>query len=55
MVHVIDEDKCISCGSCAGTCPQEAIVEGDRAYTINDDCVDCGSCIDACPVEAISA
>lgn len=47
-------DACVSCGSCAGQCPVEAIAEGDGAYVIDaDTCVSCGSCVDACPTEAI--
>lgn len=47
-------DSCISCGSCAEACPQEAISEGDGKYEINEDlCVSCGCCADTCPNEAI--
>lgn len=47
-------DECISCGACAGTCPVEAISEGDTQYNICDKCIDCGACADTCPVNAIS-
>lgn len=48
-------DECISCGSCAETCPVSAISEGDSQYVINpDDCISCGACADICPVNAIS-
>ncbi len=47
-------DACISCGACAGTCPAEAIKEGDDKYVIDaDTCLSCGACADGCPVEAI--
>ena len=47
-------DSCVSCGSCAGACPVEAIVEGADHYEINQDlCAQCGSCVDTCPTEAI--
>ena len=50
------EDGCISCGTCAGTCPVEAISEGDGKYEINPDvCVECGACAGNCPVGAIVA
>lgn len=54
MAHVIS-DECISCGACAGSCPVEAISEGDGKYEIDAaTCTDCGTCVDECPVEAIS-
>jgi len=54
-VYKIDEDACIACGSCAGSCSQDAIVENGNAYKITDACIDCGACSDTCPVSAISA
>lgn len=48
-------DACISCGTCAGDCPVEAISEGDTQYNIDaDTCIDCGACAAVCPVDAIS-
>ena len=55
MAYVID-DKCISCGACAGECPQEAISEGDGKYVIDEGkCIDCGACAGVCPMEAAHA
>ena len=54
MAFVIG-DSCISCGSCAGSCPVGAISEGDGAFDIDaDNCISCGSCAGSCPVGAIS-
>jgi NAD-dependent dihydropyrimidine dehydrogenase PreA subunit len=56
MPRVIDSDECISCGSCAEVCPEDAISEGEEAYEIDaEKCTDCGTCEDECPVSAISA
>lgn len=55
MAYVIS-DECVSCGTCAGECPVDAISEGDTQYVIDaDTCVDCGTCASVCPVDAISA
>ena len=49
-------DACVACGSCAATCPVEAIKEGNPIYVITEDvCVDCGACAAVCPVTAIEA
>ena len=46
-------DACISCGTCAGECPVEAISEGDSIFVIDEDkCINCGSCAGVCPVDA---
>jgi ferredoxin len=54
MAYVISDD-CISCGTCAGECPVEAISEGAEHYVIDADaCTECGTCASVCPSEAIS-
>ena len=53
MAYKITDD-CFSCGACAGTCPVEAISEGDSKYVIDEaTCISCGACAAGCPVEAI--
>jgi ferredoxin len=47
-------DACISCGACVGSCPVDAISEGDGIYVIDaEKCIDCGACAPDCPVDAI--
>ena len=54
MARVISSE-CISCGTCTGACPVEAISQGESQYEINaETCIDCGACEGACPVSAIS-
>ena len=46
MAYVIS-DECVSCGTCEGECPAEAISQGDEHYVIDADaCLDCGTCAD---------
>jgi ferredoxin len=55
VAYKISSD-CVSCGTCAGECPSDAISEGKTQYTIDaEKCVDCGTCESACPVSAIAA
>ncbi|MGM9662905.1 MAG: DUF362 domain-containing protein [Oscillospiraceae bacterium] len=47
-------DTCVSCGTCAATCPIGAISEGDGKYVIDANaCLSCGACAGACPTGAI--
>ena len=50
----VNKDVCISCGSCVGSCPVEAIslVDG-KAEITQETCVHAGTCAGVCPVNAI--
>lgn len=52
---VVDEEKCIGCGTCIEWCPVSAIsltVE-NKAYIDQNICIGCGECRVTCPEEAI--
>ncbi|HJH32604.1 MAG TPA: NADH-quinone oxidoreductase subunit I [Methanosarcinaceae archaeon] len=55
----LDKDKCIGCGICANTCPNNAIkIVRDRRWFPAIDighCMFCGLCIDQCPQDALSS
>ena len=52
MAYFINEE-CISCGACAGECPEECIAEGADKYVIDaGKCIECGACAEVCPVDA---
>jgi len=52
----IDEEKCVGCGICAGTCKEGAIevVNGKAKLVREDHCDGLGNCLPACPMGAIS-
>ena len=52
---VVNNDKCIGCGTCVDICPVQAISMVDGVAHIDKEiCISCGSCLGACPVSAIS-
>lgn len=55
MAAVIDQEKCVGCGTCKDTCPAGAIdFEGDKCKVNPDACLSCGACEGECPVGAIT-
>lgn len=60
VADVVRRDLCCSCGSCAVTCPVEAIrieeqpTKGIVGPTVDEDqCTLCGACLDVCPGYAL--
>ncbi len=57
MAMTINEDECISCGTCETECPTDSISSGLFAYKIDaSTCTECegesetAQCAEACPV-----
>jgi ferredoxin len=56
MPAVVDENKCIGCGSCVERCPVGAISLSEQGIAVVDKekCTGCNKCSKACPAEAIA-
>ncbi|MBW2981498.1 4Fe-4S binding protein [Candidatus Woesearchaeota archaeon] len=53
---VINKDKCIKCGKCWQSCPDNAIImdkKDGKAKVDYDFCKGCGICATECPVKCI--
>ncbi len=52
---MVDQNKCIGCGTCVAICPVGAIKFNDAGKAEIDTkiCIRCGACQASCPVEAI--
>ena len=46
-------EKCIRCGACARSCPQNCIEPGTPFTITQQNCLHCGLCFEVCPVSAI--
>ncbi|MFP4118899.1 MAG: ferredoxin family protein [Candidatus Woesearchaeota archaeon] len=54
---IIDKEKCIGCGACVNTCPQDVFEMNDDNKAVAPrakDCIACRACEGACPVGAIT-
>ena len=51
----VDSDKCVGCGKCAESCPQQIIkIKNKKAKFPRRGCISCFCCQEMCPVKAIS-
>lgn len=57
QVPVIDLSKCLGCGTCVRSCPEEGVlqlVHGQASVVNGAACVGHGHCVAECPVEAVT-
>ncbi len=52
---IVNQKKCIGCGTCVAICPVEAISfdKNKKAKIDKTKCILCGACKASCPVSAI--
>ena len=55
MPPIIDADKCIRCGKCVDTCPEDVYFGSKKKeipnVTYPQECAYCNACVEECPVE----
>jgi len=50
---IVSVEKCMHCGACVGSCPQNAIFLNDTQVEFGEACNRCGRCVKTCPVGAL--
>ncbi len=50
---IVTVEKCMHCGACVGSCPQNAIFLNDILPIFGEECNRCGRCVRVCPVGAL--
>jgi len=49
-----DREKCIACGTCISSCPEEAVSKGNPFYVDRKRCTLCFECLELCPSKALT-
>jgi NAD-dependent dihydropyrimidine dehydrogenase PreA subunit len=50
---IVSIEKCMHCGACVGSCPQNAIFLNEIVLEFNENCNKCGRCVRLCPAGAL--
>jgi NAD-dependent dihydropyrimidine dehydrogenase PreA subunit len=53
LYMIICVEKCMHCGACVGSCPENAIFLNEIVLEFNDKCNRCGRCVRICPSGAL--
>jgi ferredoxin len=51
---IVSLEKCMHCGACVGSCPQNAIYLNEVLPVFNDKCNRCARCVKVCPAGALT-
>ncbi len=49
----IDYERCMHCGACVGSCPEDSLFLREFLLEVDESCIECGTCVKACPVKAL--
>jgi ferredoxin len=54
MPALVNQEECIGCGTCVGSCPVSVISMNDEGKAfVNEGCIECNTCVEVCPVSCI--
>ncbi len=51
---IVSIEKCMHCGACVGSCPENAIYLNEVILEFGTKCSRCGRCVKVCPVGALT-
>ncbi len=49
----INDDKCMHCGACVGSCPENSLFLREFILEVDESYIECGTCVRACPIDAL--
>ncbi|MFP4001341.1 MAG: 4Fe-4S binding protein [Thermoplasmata archaeon] len=49
----INHERCMHCGGCVGTCPQNSLFLKEFILEVDESCNECGICVKMCPTKSL--